>query len=86
MLLSAISYCSKISQRTENYLINSLCCGFQLQLLEVFLGCVCVDDITHIRTSHTTMCLIVFTALHCMQRGPSHRNGVRLSVRLSVTA
>ena len=26
----------------------------------------------------------IFTALHCMQRSPSHRNGVRLSVRLSV--
>ena len=28
----------------------------------------------------------VFTALHCMQRGPSDRKSVRLSVRLSVTA
>ena len=27
---------------------------------------------------------IIFTALHCMQRGPSDRNGVRLSVRPSV--
>ena len=25
----------------------------------------------------------IFTALHCMQRGPSHRNGVCLSVCLS---
>ena len=28
--------------------------------------------------------LLLITALHCMQRGPSHRNGVCPSVRLSV--
>ena len=29
-------------------------------------------------------CRMVFTALHCMQRGPSDRKSVRLSVCLSV--
>ena len=47
-------------------------------------------DMGHCCTLHTVghceTVYCVFTALHCMQRGPSHRNGVRLSVRLSVTA